>query len=80
MASTNKTAHLALNQWVLSDPLLMEDVNEDNRKIDAVVGAQPYVKLFDITTTADAQQVDLDVSGIDFSKYAMVQIFSNAVS
>ncbi|MEG1165194.1 MAG: hypothetical protein RSD68_02195, partial [Oscillospiraceae bacterium] len=87
MASTNKTANLGLNQWVESDPFLREDANADNSRIDAEtkrlqaqLDAAPYVKLFDVTTTADARQVDLDVSGIDFSKYAMVQLFSNAVS
>ena len=34
MASTNKTANYALNQWVGTDPVLMEDFNADNAKID----------------------------------------------
>ena len=72
MASTNKTANLQLNQWVLTDPLLMEDMNEDNRKLDAAVGASPYVKLMDITSAANAQQIDLDFSGIDLKKYASI--------
>jgi len=76
MASTNKTANLQLNQWVLTDPLLMEDMNEDNRKLDAAVGASPYVKLMDITSAANAQQIDLDFSGIDLKKYAMVQVYA----
>lgn len=76
MASTNKTANLQLNQWVLTDPLLMEDMNEDNRKLDAAVGASPYVKLMDITSAENAQQIDLDFSGIDLTKYAMVQVFA----
>lgn len=79
MASTGKTPNLKLSQWVLSDPFLMEDMNADNAKIDTAVAALPYVKLMDITTGADAQQVDLDVSGIDLSRYTMVQIFSNAI-
>jgi len=76
MASTNKTANLKLNQWVLTDPLLMEDMNEDNRKLDAAAAANPYVKLMDVTTAANAQQIDLDVSGIDLTKYEMVQVFA----
>lgn len=78
MASTNKTANLGLNQWVLSDPLLMEDMNEDNRRIDAAASGNQYVKLLDVTTSANAQQVDLDVSKIDFTKYVMVQVFVTA--
>ena len=83
MASTNKTPNLGLNQWVLDDPLLMEDVNTDNQKIDTAVaglqgqlGAMPYVKLFDITTTADAEQVDLDLSGLDLSQFAKLEIYA----
>ena len=76
MSSTNKTANLKLNQWVLTDPFLMEDMNADNQKIDAAVNANPYVKLMDITTASNAQQVDLNVSGIDLSKYAMLQLFA----
>ncbi|NLH00495.1 MAG: hypothetical protein GX488_01105 [Clostridiales bacterium] len=78
MASTNKTANLGLNQWVLSDPVLMEDFNADNLKIDAAVSANPYVKLLSITTTADAQQVDLDVSLVDFSRYSIIQVITDA--
>ncbi len=37
MASTNKTPNYALNQWVGIDPVLMEDFNTDNAKIDAAL-------------------------------------------
>ena len=39
MASTNKTENFALNQWVGTDPVLMEDFNADNAKIDAALAA-----------------------------------------
>lgn len=39
MASTNKTEHLQLNQWVGTDPFRMADFNEDNAKLDAAVKA-----------------------------------------
>ena len=74
MSSTNKTPNLGLNQWVLTDPFLMEDMNSDNLKIDAAVSANPYVKLMAVTTATTARQVDLDVSGIDFKKYAIIKI------
>ena len=76
MASTNKTANLGLNQWVLSDPLLMADMNADNQKIDTAFGMSVFSKLMDVTTTANAQQVDLNVSSIDFTKYSMIQVFA----
>jgi len=34
MSSTNKTSKIQLNQWVASDPVLREDFNSDNLKID----------------------------------------------
>lgn len=37
MSSTNKTAHIQLNQWVGTDPVLMADFNADNEKIDEAV-------------------------------------------
>ena len=39
MASTNKTANYGLNQWVKTDPVLMEDFNADNAAIDAALKA-----------------------------------------
>jgi len=39
MASTNKTENYSLNQWVGTDPVLMEDFNADNAKIDAALAA-----------------------------------------
>ena len=74
MASTNKTTNLGLNQWVLSDPFLMEDMNADNQKIDEAVCANPYEKLISVITTANALQVDFDLSDIDLTKYAALKI------
>ena len=56
MSSSNKTTNLGLNQWVLTDPFLMEDMNADNQKIDAAVGSMPYKRLLSITTASDAQR------------------------
>ena len=76
MASTNKTAALGLNQWVLTDPFRMEDFNEDNRKIDtAVARKSEFIKLKEITTTTGGvSQIDVDVSDIDFSAWQAVLI------
>ncbi|MEG1166411.1 MAG: hypothetical protein RSD68_08355, partial [Oscillospiraceae bacterium] len=75
MASTNKTANLGLNQWVLSDPLRMEDFNEDNRKVDAALGAQPYVKLMEATTVAGTKTVELNLSGINIADYLSFRLY-----
>ena len=39
MASTNKTENYELNQWVKTDPVLMDDFNADNEKIDRAIKA-----------------------------------------
>lgn len=74
--SSGKTSTFGLNQWSLNDPFLMEEMNSDNRKIDAAVAAVPVVKLGQITTTADADKIDIDLSEIDWSKYMRVVIIS----
>lgn len=39
MASTGKTSNYKLNQWIKTDPVLMDDFNADNSKIDAAIKA-----------------------------------------
>ena len=68
------TEHLGLHQWESTDKFLREDFNEDNRKIDeAVEEAMSRVKLGQIVTQQDAQQVDVDLTEIDFSRYWEVE-------
>ncbi len=44
---------------------------------DTVVPDPNFVKLMDITTSANALQVDLDVTGIDLTKYSMLHVFAS---
>ena len=37
MASTNKTTHLNLSQWVSEDCPKMDDFNQDNQKVDSAI-------------------------------------------
>ena len=66
-----KTQNYQLNQWDATDRILREDFNADNAKIDAALAEAKnrggYFKLKEFTTIADAKQVNLDVSDIDFS-------------
>ena len=41
-----KTENLKLNVWEKSDPILVGDFNEDNRKIDAAVGALQEERIY----------------------------------
>ena len=49
MASTNKTDNYELNQWVKTDPVLMDNFNADNQKIDeamkAIKDSIPKIKM-----------------------------------
>jgi hypothetical protein len=74
LASTNKTPHLGLNQWVLEDPFLMEDMNEDNRRIDEAFQGQMDVKLIDVTTMVPTSALELDLSSIDLTEFAELRV------
>ena len=73
--STSKTEHIQLNQWAAEDQFLREEFNEDNRKIDQALGQLCYFKLLDVTTTAPAKQVDMDVSHIRFTDYWKIEVY-----
>lgn len=51
MASTNKTEHLSLNQWVLTDKPRMDDFNSDNQKLDQAVGEHTADTTLHITSS-----------------------------
>lgn len=71
-----KTQHYGLCQWDAEDRILREDFNSDNAKLDeTLAGLSPVVKLLDVTTEADAKEVDLDLTGIDWSLYREVQVW-----
>ena len=82
MSSSNKTSHLALNQWQRTDPVVMDDFNADNAKLDAAIGGMkmPVVKLLEVVTSAAAAAVELDLSGIDLTQYRALEVCSQAVS
>ncbi len=79
-----KTTNYQLNQWDATDRVLREDFNSDNRKIDAAIkavyGAIPYVKLLDVVTEVQAEQIDLDLSEIDCTKYWQFDLFASVSS
>ena len=68
-----KTANYDLCQWDAEDRILREDFNSDNKKIDETMAALKagnyFEKLADVTTTQSCQQLDVDLSGGDFTQY-----------
>lgn len=80
MASTNKTAHLRLNQWISTDPILRTDFNLDNSKIDTAVNARALLRLTGTTLTAGASTIALDLLDYDLTQYAALQLCLNPVT
>lgn len=75
MASTNKTPHLGLCQWIETDHFLMEDMNDTLGKIDTAIGGMSRVKLFDVTVTEAVPAVELDFTDIDLVPFAELELF-----
>lgn len=76
------TEHYNLNQWELSDRILHTDFNNDNAILDAALwrlDQRSIVKLKEIVTTSSAQQIDLDVTDIDWNSYRQVEICVEAI-
>lgn len=71
MASTGKTKNLGLCQWEATDPFLREDMNGDFARIDEAVGSRLELELLrDLElNTRLMNQVDIDVSDVDFGSY-----------
>lgn len=71
-----KTANYELCQWDPEDRILREDFNRDNATLDeTLAGLSPIVRLLNVTTETDAKEVDLDLTGIDWSLYREVQVW-----
>lgn len=75
-----ETTNIGLHQWAAEDPVLRTDFNADFAKIDRAVGAIPLIKLKEVVTTQDAQQLDVDVSDIDFDLYDEVIVYAELVN
>ena len=75
----NKTTNYQLNQWDPEDRILRESFNSDNQKIDAAIArleaACPYRTIKKITTSAAAQEIDMDVTDIAWHDYLQVWLF-----
>ena len=66
MASTNKTANLHLNQWEPGDPVLREDFNADNARLDETIA---LVKLKEAYTEENANVLSLDLSDVPTERF-----------
>ena len=61
--AANQTEHYGLNQWELSDSVVMADFNADNQKVDTALNS--IRQSFDINLAALEQKLNAAVSRID---------------
>lgn len=73
------TATYGLTQWSKSDRIQMEDFNSDNLKLEqalaGLAGQNCCAKLLDLTLTANTQKWNIDLSGIDLTKYQKLILY-----
>ena len=71
-----KTQHYGLCQWDAEDRILREDFNSDNEKIDAAIAdANPLQDLGTVVLEQDGGELNLDLSGVDWSQYWEVRVY-----
>lgn len=82
----NYTENYQLCRWEASDPIRREDFNADNARLDAailavknqvetVAAANCLVKLAEVTTTETVNQINLDLSGCDMTKFQALELY-----
>lgn len=75
MSSTGATPNLGLSQWTLKDPFLMEEMNENYRRIDEAFSSNPWERIVNITVEEPVNVVEVDLTGIDLTRYLMLKLF-----
>ena len=64
--ASKQTEHIGLNQWQLTDSILMEDFNADNKKIDTALATAPHIKAGSYTGTGEFGQEHPNALTFDF--------------
>ncbi len=76
--ASKQTEYYQLCLWEPEDNFQRTEFNGDNQKIDEALAGlaarTTYVPLLEVTTAAQVSQVNLDVSGIDFTAWKTVQL------
>ncbi len=68
------TPNLGLHQWASSDYVNHEDFNSDNLKIDGALSHLYRVPIADYTTTAAANPLEIDLSGVSWGLFDQVYV------
>ena len=66
---------MGLRIWEETDPFLMEEMNDANRKIDAAIAERPVILLAEKKLEASAYSVYLDLSEKDLADVIELQVF-----
>lgn len=68
-----QTAQFGLNQWERTDRVLMDDFNNDNKKIDAALlsrlGPIEIIQTLNLTSTSNKK---IDLTSIDWAQWSIV--------
>lgn len=73
--ANSQTDHYGLNQWAAEDPVLREEFNRDNAKVDAAIqAAAKWETLTSVTLTQAKSQIELDLSDLDLSRFLMLAV------
>lgn len=73
--ANSQTEHYGLNQWAAEDPVLREEFNRDNAKVDAVLEECPCVRLASVKANAPIQQIEVDLSDIQLEAYSSYWLY-----
>ena len=68
------TPNLGLHQWASSDYVNHEDFNSDNLIIDGAMAHLYRVPIAEYTTTATANPLEIDLSGISWGQFEHVYV------
>jgi hypothetical protein len=84
-----KTENFQFNQWDAADPIRRQDFNRDNAILDAALeglgdkleelaadlaNQSRFTKLREVNVTADANSVEISLSGVDWSRWDKVHL------
>ena len=70
--ASNQTERLGLSDWSAQDALTMAEFNQDHRRLEERLGYLAAEPILEVTLSADAAVVSLDMSGVDWGRYDSV--------
>ncbi len=72
--SSNKTTYLKLNQWRADDPVLRDDFNADNSRLDAAVNSRSLLRMAGGTVSSSRSSITIDLGTYDLLQFREIQL------